>query len=267
MKPGAFFLIHKPKNNHLNDTHQVLLGRRKFVLTSPKENVFNYQGLVYYEFIKEGVTINKQAYKEILKKRNQLFKSKQWKLLHDNAPAHRAIIVQDYLAKHSVSVLPHPPYSPDIAPCDFFFFPKLKMTLKGRRFSSSSEVIENATLSNTYPKKVEVGGLVVIEDDLHAMGTRGQNLPDRLGIRPKFGVLVSDTSKSGEMAWSVKVDSCNTWCAAGFLAKLFPTLWLNSQHSRMVAITFPSRPRCALWVRDQATLLAMEEFGKIGDNP
>ncbi|UYV61610.1 hypothetical protein LAZ67_1005533 [Cordylochernes scorpioides] len=67
----------------------------------------------------------------------------QWKLLHDNAPAHRAIIVQDYLAKHSVSVLPHPPYSPDITPCDFFFFPKLKMTLKGRRFSSSSEVIDN----------------------------------------------------------------------------------------------------------------------------
>ncbi|UYV80850.1 hypothetical protein LAZ67_19001985 [Cordylochernes scorpioides] len=88
-----------------------------------------------------------QAYKEIRvclrdairRKRNQLFKSNQWKLLHDDAPAHRAIIVQDYLAKHSVSVLPHPPYSADIAPCDFFFFPKLKMTLKGRRFSSSSE--------------------------------------------------------------------------------------------------------------------------------
>ncbi|UYV64665.1 CLCN3 [Cordylochernes scorpioides] len=57
---------------------------------------FDYQGLVYYEFIKEGVTINKQAYKKILvrlrdairRKRNQLFKSKQWKLLHDYAPAH-----------------------------------------------------------------------------------------------------------------------------------------------------------------------------------
>ncbi|UYV74077.1 hypothetical protein LAZ67_11002043 [Cordylochernes scorpioides] len=81
-----------------------------------------------------------QAYKEILvrlrnairRKRNQPFESKQWKLLYDNAPAHRAIIVQDYLAKHSVSVLPHPPYFPDIAPCDFFFFPKLKMRLKGK---------------------------------------------------------------------------------------------------------------------------------------
>ncbi|UYV64578.1 hypothetical protein LAZ67_3001238 [Cordylochernes scorpioides] len=105
---------------------------------------FDYQGLVYYEFIKEGVTINKQAYKEIL-----------WKLLHDNDPAHRAIIVQDYLAKHSVSVLPHPPYSHDIAPCDVFFYPKLERTLKGKRFSSSSEVIENATVELNKLRKID----------------------------------------------------------------------------------------------------------------
>ncbi|UYV70835.1 hypothetical protein LAZ67_8000785 [Cordylochernes scorpioides] len=78
----------------------------------------------------------------------------QWKLLHDNGPAHRAIIVQDYLAKHSVSVLPHPPYSSDIAPCDFFL-PKLKMTLKGRRFSSSLEVIENATVELNKLRKID----------------------------------------------------------------------------------------------------------------
>ncbi|UYV66810.1 hypothetical protein LAZ67_4002933 [Cordylochernes scorpioides] len=124
---------------------------------------FEYQELFYYEIIKEGVTINKQADKEILvrlrdlirRKRNQLFKSKHWKLLHDNAPAHRAIIVQDYLAKHSVSILPHPPYSPDIAPCDFFFFPNLKVTLKERRFSSSSEVIENATVELNKLRKID----------------------------------------------------------------------------------------------------------------
>ncbi|UYV68877.1 hypothetical protein LAZ67_6001411 [Cordylochernes scorpioides] len=78
--------------------------------------------------------------------RKQHNKTTTWKLLNDNVPAYRAIIVQDYLTKHSVSVLPHSPYSPNIAPCDFFFFKKLKMTLKGRRFSSSSEVIENATV-------------------------------------------------------------------------------------------------------------------------
>ncbi|UYV62892.1 hypothetical protein LAZ67_2002281 [Cordylochernes scorpioides] len=110
MKHGAYFSIHKPKNNHSNGTHQVFLGRRKFVLTSPKEK--NTCGLL----------------DAIRRKINQLFKSKQWKLIHDNSPFHRVIVVQDYLAKHSVFVFPHPPYFLYIAPCDYFF-PKLKMTL------------------------------------------------------------------------------------------------------------------------------------------
>ncbi|UYV81828.1 hypothetical protein LAZ67_20002638 [Cordylochernes scorpioides] len=72
-----------------------------------------------------------------------------------NGPPSRRHNEIDYLAKHSVSVLRHPPYSPDIAPCDFFFFPKLKMTLKGRRFSSSSEVIENTTMELNMLKKID----------------------------------------------------------------------------------------------------------------
>jgi transposase len=41
--------------------------------------------------------------------------------------------------------VPHPPYSPDLAPADFFLFPKLKTTLKGRRFQTIKEIQENAT--------------------------------------------------------------------------------------------------------------------------
>jgi hypothetical protein len=36
--------------------------------------------------------------------------------------------------------LPHPPYSPDLAPADFFLFPKMKMQLKGRRFHSAADI-------------------------------------------------------------------------------------------------------------------------------
>ena len=39
---------------------------------------------------------------------------------------------------------PHPPYSPDLAPADFFLFPKLKATLKGSRFQTVEEIKENA---------------------------------------------------------------------------------------------------------------------------
>jgi len=63
-------------------------------------------------------------------------------LHHDNAPAH-ASLIRSYLAKHQTSVVPHPPYSPDLAPADFFLFPKLKTTLNGRRFQTTAEIQES----------------------------------------------------------------------------------------------------------------------------
>ena len=38
-----------------------------------------------------------------------------------------------------------PPYSPDLAPCDFWLFPKLKSPFKGKRFQTISEIQENTT--------------------------------------------------------------------------------------------------------------------------
>lgn len=60
---------------------------------------------------------------------------------HDNAPAHTAAMTTNFLERSGVQLLPHPPYSPDLAPCDFFLFPKVKSQLKGRRFSSCQEAI------------------------------------------------------------------------------------------------------------------------------
>jgi hypothetical protein len=37
-------------------------------------------------------------------------------------------------------IVPHPPYSPDLATCDFMLFPQLKMKLKGRRFETVSDI-------------------------------------------------------------------------------------------------------------------------------
>jgi hypothetical protein len=46
--------------------------------------------------------------------------------------------------------LPHPPYSPNLAPADFFLFPKLKTTLKGRRFQTTEEVQENTITGSAF---------------------------------------------------------------------------------------------------------------------
>ena len=56
-------------------------------------------------------------------------------LHHDNAPAHNALSIRQFLAEKNVAVLDQPPYSPDLAPCDFFLFPKLKEVIKGTHFS------------------------------------------------------------------------------------------------------------------------------------
>jgi histone-lysine N-methyltransferase SETMAR len=41
---------------------------------------------------------------------------------------------------NNMVIIPHPPYSLDLAPCDFTFFPKLKMKLKERRFETVSDI-------------------------------------------------------------------------------------------------------------------------------
>ena len=58
------------------------------------------------------------------------------KLLHDNTPAHKSATVQEYLKESGLDVLDHPPYSPDLSPCDFWLFPRLKEMLAGHRFES-----------------------------------------------------------------------------------------------------------------------------------
>jgi len=55
-------------------------------------------------------------------------------LHHDNAPCHTAISVIEFLAKKGIPVVSQPPYSPDVSPCYFCLFPKLKFHLKGRHF-------------------------------------------------------------------------------------------------------------------------------------
>ena len=92
--------------------------------------VFFYaSGVVHHQCLPEGSTVNQTYYTEVLKrlrdairrKRPELWRNGDWFFYHDNALAHSALRTREFFAKHSVTVLPHPPYSPDLAPCDFFF--------------------------------------------------------------------------------------------------------------------------------------------------
>ena len=66
-------------------------------------------------------------------------------LLHDNARPHIARATIDDLETLKFEVLSHTPYSPDLAPSDFHFFPHLKRDLKGTHFTSDDEVKQAVT--------------------------------------------------------------------------------------------------------------------------
>lgn len=51
-------------------------------------------------------------------------------------PAHSDLSVKAFLAKYTIPVLDHLPYSPDVAPCDFCLLPKVKSELNGEKFQS-----------------------------------------------------------------------------------------------------------------------------------
>ena len=65
----------------------------------------------------------------------------QWYFHQDNAPVHNSILVTDYLTKMGIKTVPHPPYSPDFAPCDFCLFPKLT----GCRYETIEKMKEAVT--------------------------------------------------------------------------------------------------------------------------
>jgi hypothetical protein len=53
-------------------------------------------------------------------------------------------LIREFLMKHEATVVHQPPYSQDLAPADFFLFPKLKPSIKGHRFQVVEEIEENS---------------------------------------------------------------------------------------------------------------------------
>jgi len=108
---------------------------------------FDIQGIVMAEWVPSSQTVNQQYCTKVLtklrecvrKKRPELWR-KGWILQQNNVPAHNALSVKQFLTNKSNTVLEHQPYSPDLAPCNFCFFPKIKSVLKGTHFVSVENV-------------------------------------------------------------------------------------------------------------------------------
>jgi histone-lysine N-methyltransferase SETMAR len=103
---------------------------------------FNTQGPVAVDIMPEQSTITARYYTEtVLPKvlqhvNNNAPSRRRTRLLlhHDNASPHKAVITREFLHANGVHLLQHPPYSPDLAPCDFWLFPRVKSEIAGRPF-------------------------------------------------------------------------------------------------------------------------------------
>ena len=105
---------------------------------------FDLKGPVLHIPVTKGSSVTGKFYRESLltqlvdfyQKRRPCTSVRSIKLLHDNTPAHKSATVQKYLKESGLDVLDHPPYRPDLSPCDFWLFPRLKEMLAGHHFES-----------------------------------------------------------------------------------------------------------------------------------
>jgi histone-lysine N-methyltransferase SETMAR len=90
---------------------------------------FDAKGVIYTNYVPKGETVNAKYIKKALARFLKVFKAKRpimssqdWFLRWDNALIYTAATVQEFLAAKGIKTLCSPPYSPDLAPTDFFLF-------------------------------------------------------------------------------------------------------------------------------------------------
>jgi len=109
---------------------------------------FDANGIVHKEFVPPGQTVNQQFYLKVLKdytivygKNNQKCGAAVIGSFTTTMPlSTRPSSVQHFLAKNNMTVIPHHPYSPNLVPCDFFLFPRMKGQMKVKHFADVTEV-------------------------------------------------------------------------------------------------------------------------------
>ncbi|XP_047987147.1 histone-lysine N-methyltransferase SETMAR-like [Leguminivora glycinivorella] len=122
---------------------KVLKSKRKIMATV----FWDCKGILLLDFKEPNTTINATYYstflttlKQKIREKRRGMLSKGVRLLHDNAPVHTASVVQIAMKDLGFEQLDHPPYSPDIAPSDYYLFRDLKKSLRGRHFSTDEEL-------------------------------------------------------------------------------------------------------------------------------
>lgn len=109
---------------------------------------WDWKGIVYWELLDYGQTVDSNCYCQqldrladaLLQTRPDLVNRQGVILLHDNARPHTSKVTQQKIRELGYEVLPHPAYSPDISPSDYYLFRSMQHFLKGKTFVNNDEV-------------------------------------------------------------------------------------------------------------------------------
>lgn len=130
------------------DADQVPLGvpkPHKFVKKTMLCVWWNTQGIVHYELLPSGQTVDSKLYCLQLARVNQALiankrNPEETRLLHDNARPHVSKMTQNKIESLGWEVLPHAPYSPDLAPSDYHLFRSMQHSLRDTQFKNDEEI-------------------------------------------------------------------------------------------------------------------------------
>ena len=109
---------------------------------------WDYKGIIYFEFLDSNETINADVYSQqlinlneaLIKKRSALINRKKVLLLIDNSKPHKNKTVDETIQDLGWEILPHPPYSPDLAPTDYHLFYHLQNSLRDKKFTKDEDL-------------------------------------------------------------------------------------------------------------------------------
>jgi hypothetical protein len=104
----------------------------------------DWQGILMIDPLHKGSTVTAEYYANLMHRLRDSIKVKSCEkltqgvlLLRDNASVHKSRISKAAIAECEID---HPPYSPDLVPCDYFSFPNLKKTLRGTKLRDDDEL-------------------------------------------------------------------------------------------------------------------------------
>ena len=104
---------------------------------------WDHRDIIHFELFNQNETVIADLYIQQLQHVHQSFLEKHPALINrknDNARPHTIRVTQEKILELDWSVLPHPPYSPDLVPSDYHLFRSLQNSLMGTNFSNEDQV-------------------------------------------------------------------------------------------------------------------------------